>query len=158
MAAMTLKGGVERMLQVSVDKDLVVENLCFDSRAVTTNTLFVCKGIGFKEAYIKSAKEKGAIAFVSEQKYNSDNLILVKDIRRAMALLSNMFFSDPWNEFPLVGLTGTKGKSTTLAYIVSIMEGAAVCGKDKINSLKKAQSFAALSLTERTAALLYAMI
>lgn len=31
MAAMTLKGGVERMLQVTVDKDLVVENVAFDA-------------------------------------------------------------------------------------------------------------------------------
>ena len=30
MAAYTLKGGVERMLQVTVDKDIVVENVAFE--------------------------------------------------------------------------------------------------------------------------------
>jgi len=122
-------------------EDLIVENLCFDSRLVTKNTLFVCKGLSFKEEYINLAKEKGAIAFVSEKKYSTDNLILVNDIRRAMALLSNMFFCNPWEEFTLVGLTGTKGKSTTLSYIVNIMEGAKICGQDKFGYISTIDTY-----------------
>lgn len=48
-----------------------------------------------------------------------------------MAVLSNMFYCEPWREFPLIGLTGTKGKSTTLAYIINIMENSRVCGPDR---------------------------
>lgn len=123
------------------NKDLPIENLCFDSRKVSKNTLFVCKGASFKEEYIGAAKEKGAIFFVSEVKYNVDNLILVKDIRRAMALLSSMFFDKPWEGFKLVGLTGTKGKSTTLSYIINIMEGAKVCGTDKFGYISTIDTY-----------------
>ncbi|MCQ2553684.1 MAG: UDP-N-acetylmuramoyl-L-alanyl-D-glutamate--2,6-diaminopimelate ligase [Clostridia bacterium] len=121
--------------------DAVVENLCFDSRLVCEGTLFVCKGASFKEEYIAGAKEKGAIAFVSEIKYNVPNLILVKDIRLAMGLLSNMFFTNPWADFPLVAFTGTKGKSTSLSYLVSIMENAKVCGENKFGYISTIDTY-----------------
>lgn len=122
-------------------EDLYVKNLCYDSREVSKNTLFVCKGLSFKEEYISMAKEKGAIAFVSEIPYGVDNLILVKDVRRAMALLSALFYDSPWNDFKLVGLTGTKGKSTTLSYITNIMNGADVCGRDQFGYISTIDTY-----------------
>jgi len=115
--------------------DAKVTNLCFDSRKASNGALFVCKGIGFKEEFLKKALALGSVAYVSENEYEEDGLILVKDIRRSMALLSNMFFCNPWEEFKLVGLTGTKGKSTTLYFIKNILENSKVCGEGKLGYL-----------------------
>ena len=38
-----------------------------DSKLVIPNTLFVCKGVKFKEEYLRSAMEQGAFAYVSER-------------------------------------------------------------------------------------------
>ena len=40
-----------------------------DSKLVIPNTLFVCKGVKFKEEYLRSAMEQGAFAYVSEREY-----------------------------------------------------------------------------------------
>ena len=124
-----------------IDQEKPVTDLSFDSRTVCPGTLFVCKGAGFRESYISMAKEKGAAAFISEKKYDVDDLILVNDIRRAMAVLSAEFYDRPWEKFRLVGLTGTKGKSTTLLYVVNIMEHAAVCGKDKFGYISTIDTY-----------------
>lgn len=125
----------------NVTSDELVTKLCFDSRKVDKGTLFVCKGAGFKKEYLAMAKEKGALAFVSEKDYGIENQIIVKDIRRSMAFLSNMFYQNPWEELKLFGLTGTKGKSTTLYYVINIMEHAKVCGKDKFGYLSTIDTF-----------------
>ena len=45
--------------------------LTYDSREVTEGTLFICKGAAFKAEYLDAAIEKGAIAYVSEVKYET---------------------------------------------------------------------------------------
>lgn len=102
-----------------------VSHITYDSREVVPGTLFVCKGAGFKEEYLEDAMEKGAVAWVSEAARKPGEGILVSDIRKAMALLANRLYDEPWRAFPLVGLTGTKGKSTTLYFLKSIIDGPA---------------------------------
>lgn len=62
-----------------------------DSKLVIPNTLFVCKGVKFKEEYLCSAMEQGAFAYVSEREYPAVPLpcIRVTDIRQAMGLLAD---------------------------------------------------------------------
>ena len=50
-------------------EDITIENLTYDSRSVTTNTLFICKGAAFREEYLQEAVSRGAVAYVSERKY-----------------------------------------------------------------------------------------
>ena len=74
-------------------KEEKVENLTYDSRDVKENTLFVCKGINFKKEYLDSALKLGAMAYISEEEYKiiDKPYIIVKDIRKSLAILSALF-------------------------------------------------------------------
>jgi len=101
---------------------LPVDCLTFDNREVSGCALFICKGAHFKEAYLQSAQEKGAVAYVSECAYECGrNPILVSDIRSAMVHLSRLHFNDAPAAVTSVGITGTKGKSTTAYYMRAIL-------------------------------------
>ena len=103
----------------------IAANLTYDSRAVKENTVFICKGQAFKESYLISAKEKGAILYISENKYEGVKdtpYIIVSDIREAMLVLSNFFFQKPWEDLTVIGTGGTKGKTTTSYYIKYILD------------------------------------
>ena len=54
--------------------------LTYDSREVTEGTLFICKGAAFKAEYLDAAIEKGAIAYVSEVKYETKEDVPVKQV------------------------------------------------------------------------------
>ncbi|MGN0394070.1 MAG: Mur ligase family protein, partial [Coprococcus sp.] len=95
-----------------------IENLITDSRYVTTDSLFVCKGDAFKIEYLEAAYHNGAIAYISENVYNIDiPYIIVTDVRKALSIASRWYFECPGDDMRLVGITGTKGKTTT-AYIL----------------------------------------
>jgi len=133
------------LVRSNFTEDAPVLKLSFDSRDVCPGTLFFCKGAAFKVEYAAAAKEKGAVAFVCEENnataLNNENVLVVNNIRRAMAELSAMFNNYPWRELPLIGITGTKGKSTTLAYLKSIMDVAAVCGEKKFGYISTIDTF-----------------
>lgn len=90
-----------------------------DSRKTVKGTLFFCKGISFKEEYLVSATENGAVAYISEKEYPDIKLpcVIVSDIRRAMPLSACFFYNRPFERYSLAGITGTKGK-TTVAYML----------------------------------------
>ena len=98
------------LLKSTVKDNLKVTGLTFDSREVATGTLFICKGAAFKREYLDMAEEKGAIACVSGTEYSDFPCITVSDIRRAMAVLANMYYDEPWKKLKLTGFGGTKGK------------------------------------------------
>ncbi len=104
-------------------EDVRISGICFDSREAASGSLFICKGAGFKEEYLRSAAEKGAAAAVAERSFSADiPVIVVSDIRKAMAVVSNVWNGEAWRSFKLVGFTGTKGKSTALYYLKSIWD------------------------------------
>lgn len=105
-------------------KEKIIDNVTYDSRQVKENTLFLCKGSKFKIEYLENSLASGAIAYVSEEQYKLKDkpYIIVNNIRRAIALLSAIFNNNPQNEINMIGITGTKGKSTTSYYIKYILD------------------------------------
>lgn len=100
-----------------------IETLTYDTREVSGKSLFICKGAGFREEYLSQAASLGACAYVSELHYTADiPAILVSDVREAMVWLGRLFYNDSVDLLTSVGITGTKGKSTTAFYLRAIVD------------------------------------
>lgn len=104
-------------------KEQAVSHLEYNSKEVQKDTLFICKGAAFKEVYLKNAIEAGATCYLSEKEYEvSVPGIIVSDIRKAMSLSAALFYDNPRQGLSLVGITGTKGKTTTSYFIKNVLD------------------------------------
>ncbi|NLL18716.1 MAG: UDP-N-acetylmuramoyl-L-alanyl-D-glutamate--2,6-diaminopimelate ligase [Clostridia bacterium] len=103
--------------------DVVVKKVSYNSNDVTENTLFVCKGAGFKEEYLDMAIEKGAVAYISQKDYHKDiPCIMVSNAQKALSLTAIKYYNNPQENLKLIGITGTKGKTTTANFVKSILD------------------------------------
>ena len=102
------------------------DEIAYDSRKVKANTLFFCKG-NFKEEYLTSALQNGATGYIAETKYETNSKVaylIVSDVQKAMALLSAAYYKYPQNELFIIGITGTKGKTTSAYFTKGILDQA----------------------------------
>ncbi|HUI45324.1 MAG TPA: UDP-N-acetylmuramoyl-L-alanyl-D-glutamate--2,6-diaminopimelate ligase [Nitrospirota bacterium] len=107
-----------------------VTGIAHDSRKVVPGSLFVAVR-GFNSdghQFIPQAVKQGAVAVVAEAANPATApdvpIILVPDTRKALAALAAFFYGHPSRQIKLVGITGTKGKTTTSYLVKSIIEAA----------------------------------
>ncbi len=99
-----------------------IDCLTYDTRKISGRTLFLCKGIHFKEEYLRQARQLGAVAYVSERAYDVDlPHVLVRDIRHTLSTLAPLYYDRVTDDLVSVGITGTKGKSTTVFFLRYIL-------------------------------------
>ncbi|BCK00209.1 UDP-N-acetylmuramoyl-L-alanyl-D-glutamate--2,6-diaminopimelate ligase [Anaerocolumna chitinilytica] len=108
--------------------DVEILNLVYDSRKVTDGSVFVCIK-GFKtngHEYAKEVVNKGAKVLIISEEVELEGeevtLIKVSDTRLALACMSAAYFDYPAEKLKTIGITGTKGKTTTAYMVRSILE------------------------------------
>ena len=111
--------------------DVSVTEVVYDSRKIEKGCMFVCvQGANFdghSKAY--EAAEKGASVLIVEKEVElpSDaqiTVIQVESTRYAMAFIAAAYYGNPGDKLKVIGVTGTKGKTTTTYLVKSILEHA----------------------------------
>ena len=121
------------IIETRGEMNLEIPEMRYDSRNVKEGDMFIAI-VGFKtdgHNYIATAIENGAKVIVMQEGKLDISLIrdditviVVNDTRKFMALAACNFYNHPSRDFKLVGITGTKGKTTTSFMIKSILEKA----------------------------------
>ena len=107
-----------------------MNNIVFDSRKVEKNDVFVAqKGVTVDgHLYINKAINLGAIAIICENlpedKKEGVTYIKVEDANVALAIIASNFYGNPSEKMPLVGVTGTNGKTTIASLLYQLFKKA----------------------------------
>jgi len=129
---MKLKQLIEGLDYLQVEEDfeeIEISSIAYDSRKVVPGCLFVCIE-GYKvdgHNYIRDAVNRGAAALVIQKNAVTPEgvpFMKLSDTRKMLADISAKFYGYPSRKLKLIGVTGTKGKTTTTFMIKSIMEQA----------------------------------
>lgn len=106
-----------------------VSDIVYDSRKVIKDCVFICMRGSASDGhrYAAQAAAAGAAVIVAEEAVEAPGaqVIVTKDTRKALALMSAAFFGNPAErDITVIGITGTKGKTTTAYMVHSILESA----------------------------------
>ena len=125
--ASLLSGLQYEILQGDTDRE--ISAVVYDSRKVQEGCLFICIRGAVVDGHTFAAKaaEEGACALLVEEPVTvPDNVTVIRtsDTRYAMAFVSAAWFGHPADSLKTIGITGTKGKTTTTYMVRSILENA----------------------------------
>jgi len=104
-----------------------ITSLCVDSRQVKPGALFFCvPGLRINaHDFAPQAVASGAAALVVDHQLDLDcPQVLVSDVREALSYMAAEFYGRPADSLHLIGITGTKGKTTSSFLVKSILEAA----------------------------------
>ncbi len=107
--------------------EIDIDNIAYDSRKTRAGSLFVCiEGtIVDGHKYIADAIENGTKAFLVQKDVEVPEgitTIKVENTRYGLAFVADAFNDHPSTKFNLIGITGTKGKTTTSYMVKAILE------------------------------------
>lgn len=122
-------------LKVRGNLDIDITHLDKDSRNIKENGLFIAiKGFTADgNEYVETAIKQGATAVILQEGVSADlikkipadvTVVVAKDTRYVLAICSCNFYQNPSRKFKLIGITGTKGKTTTSFMTKKILEKA----------------------------------
>lgn len=121
-------------LKVRGNLNIEISGIEKDSKKVKEGFLFVAiKGFSVDgHEFIEDAIEAGAVAVMVEEGCDLKSLeipenitvVMAKNTREGLAITSSNFYHNPSRKFKLIGVTGTKGKTTTTFMIKKILEKA----------------------------------
>lgn len=108
-----------------------ISTLVYDSRKVEKDSVFVCISGTVRDAhdFIPEVVEKGAAVVIVEKDVEflpGVTYIKVENSRKALAYMSAAYFDYPAEKLKTIGITGTKGKTTTTYMVKSILESAGI--------------------------------
>ena len=108
--------------------DIEITELTNDSRKVVEGSVFVCISGAVVDGhnFVADVVAKGATAVIVEKEVEAPEyvtVIKVADTRYALALTSAAYFGYPADQLKVIGITGTKGKTTTTYMVKEILEG-----------------------------------
>ncbi len=139
---MKLKDLLHGIIEYHGPSCMEIESLTDNSKNACQNTLFVCVcGAKFDgHDYALSAYQNGCRTFVVQKRIDlpQDALVFtVSDTRRTLSLLACRFYGDPSHKMRLIGITGTKGKTTTAQLIAHLFNTANIpCGYIGTNGIE----------------------
>ena len=127
------------VLESTVNPELEIETVAYDSRRVTPGALFVAI-TGFASdgnRFIPMAMDKGAAAVVTAKKPEGRiPYVLVENDRLALALIGRNFYGNPAESMTLIGVTGTNGKTSTTLILKQVLETVTGCKAGLIGTME----------------------
>ena len=103
--------------------DIAFAAITYDTRQIKPDSLLVCKG-RFNPEFLDGCDERGLAAYVSETEFSEHTHtpgLIVNDARKALSLLAAEFYEHPEHQLTLIGITGTKGKTTTAYFTQAVL-------------------------------------